>query len=266
MTRTFRVVLAAIILAVAIAGYYLRQQNLMGGPAVAPVPPPVAETAPPPVAAPAPEPAERYPIAEAPAPLPGLERSDEAIGKALRDLLGERGAALLVADGLIRRIVATVDNLPRPQLPLRLRPLRPVPQAFATAGGEGDLKIAPTNAARYEPYVELFEALDTGRLVAIYRHFYPLFQQAYRELGYPKGHFNDRLVEAIDDLLAAPEPPGPVRLLQPKVLYQFADPDLEARSAGQKILIRMGLANEAIVKAKLREIRSQVTAAATRGG
>jgi hypothetical protein len=43
-------------------------------------------------------------------------------------------------------------------------------------------------------------------------------------------------------------------------MYQFADPNLEALSAGQKLLLRMGPANAVIVKAKLRELRSAVVA------
>jgi len=96
-------------------------------------------------------------------------------------------------------------------------------------------------------------------MVAVYRRFYPLFQQAYVELGYPKGYFNDRLVEVVDHLLAAPEIDGSIALVQPRVLYQFADPELEARSAGHKILLRMGPENAAQVKAKLRAIRSELT-------
>ena len=38
-------------------------------------------------------------------------------------------------------------------------------------------------------------------------------------------------------------------------LYLFDNPDLEARPMGQKILLRMGKANAARVKAKLSEIR-----------
>ncbi len=97
-----------------------------------------------------------------------------------------------------------------------------------------------------------------AQLVAVYRHFYPLFQQAYVELGYPQGYFNDRLVAAIDDLLATPEPAEPPRLVQQKVIYQFADSDLEGRSAGQKIMLRIGTENARTVKAKLREIRKLV--------
>jgi hypothetical protein len=101
--------------------------------------------------------------------------------------------------------------------------------------------------------------MDTGKLVALYVRLYPLFQQAYRDLGYPDRYFNDRLVEVIDHLLATPSVPGPIKLAQPHVLYEFADPALEARSAGQKILIRIGPDNAARVKAKLRELRRQVT-------
>jgi hypothetical protein len=42
-------------------------------------------------------------------------------------------------------------------------------------------------------------------------------------------------------------------------MYQFADPELEARSAGQKILIRMGSENAARIKAKLQEVRRELT-------
>ena len=47
-------------------------------------------------------------------------------------------------------------------------------------------------------------------------------------------------MEVIDHLLAAPEVKGPIRLTTPKVLHEYADPDLESRSAGQKVLILGG--------------------------
>jgi hypothetical protein len=47
-------------------------------------------------------------------------------------------------------------------------------------------------------------------------------------------------------------------LVQPKVLYQYADSELGALSAGQKAMIRIGPENAAVVKAKLREIRYRV--------
>jgi hypothetical protein len=92
----------------------------------------------------------------------------------------------------------------------------------------------------------------------MYKQYYPLFQQAYVDLGYPDGYFNDRLVEVIDHLLATPDIAGPVQLKRPSVNYEFADTELENRSAGQKALIRMGSDNAAVVKAKLRELRKAV--------
>ena len=97
-----------------------------------------------------------------------------------------------------------------------------------TAGDS--LVIAPDNSARYAPVVALVHAIDTKQLVGSIR-FYPLFQQAYRELGYPDGYFNDRLVAVIDHLIATDVKP-PIAVV--KVLYQYADPELEALSAGQK--------------------------------
>jgi Protein of unknown function (DUF3014) len=140
-----------------------------------------------------------------------------------------------------------------------LMPVKPVAGRLAIAGKGESLTLSPENAARYEPYVRLAESVPTGPLVATYVQFYPLFQQQYEELGYPDKYFNDRLVEVIDHLLAAPEVQEPVALTQPKVLYEFADPKLQELSAGQKILVRMGGANAARVKAKLHEIRSAVT-------
>jgi hypothetical protein len=49
-----------------------------------------------------------------------------------------------------------------------------------------------------------------------------------------------------------------VHLVQPSVLYRYADERLEKLSAGQKLLIRMGPANAAVIKAKLREIQAEL--------
>src|SRR5690606_16230750 len=115
---------------------------------------------------------------------------------------------------------------------------------------------------RYDAYVSALEAMDAALLAQAYRRYYPLFQQAYVELGYPDRYFNDRVVQIIDHLLATPSVAPPLALEQPKSLYQFADPGPEARSWGRKILIRIGQAHAETVKAKLRELRADITASA----
>jgi hypothetical protein len=242
----------------AAAGYYYYTQQ---EPPARSAQPPRAEAPPTPPAS-APEPAVRHPLESAQAeaePLPTLDNSDSAMRDALARLLGKKWFTDFVhADQIVRRLVVTVDNLPREAVPARMMPVERVPGRLAIAGSGDEITLDPSNSARYAPYVRAVEALDAHALAAIYLRFYPLFQRAYEEIGYPKGYFNDRLVEAIDDMREAPDLKGPVKLVQPKVFYHFADPQLEARSAGQKLLMRLGSENAAKVKAKLREIRKEV--------
>ncbi len=240
-----------------IGGLALILYNALRKPAPEPEPAPTVQPAPPPP----PESQIRYPVAPPPGdkPLPALNESDATMQEALGSLsLDKTLTEFLHLKEFVRRVVATIDNLPRQKLTLRLMPVKPAGGKFLTTGRGENLAISPDNAARYAKYMRLADAIDPAKLVTLYVRFYPLFQQAYQDLGYPKGYFNDRLVDVIDHLLAAPEVAVPVKLVQPKVFYLYADPELEARSAGQKILMRMGNANAAKIKAKLREIRSEL--------
>jgi hypothetical protein len=59
-------------------------------------------------------------------------------------------------------------------------------------------------------------------------------------------------------LLETPELQGPVVLVRPNVLYLYADPELESRSSGQKLLMRMGPRHTASIKQSLRALRAAV--------
>jgi DUF3014 family protein len=217
-----------------------------------------------------PEPGIRHPvgnIAGAPdamqlqSPLPQLDDSDALAKDAIATIQnGETWIRLLIPDGIVRHIVATVDGLPQKTLAMQVRPIRSATGPLLTTTNARGMAIATDNAARYAPYLSAAEAIDTNRLTGFYVRLYPLFQQAYVELGYPKGYFNDRVIGVIDHLLAAPEPPPPVYLIQPRIFYEFADPALEELSAGQKLLVRVGLDNERRIKAKLRDIRTALAA------
>lgn len=227
----------------------------------------VAPQTPPPIAAlpstPPPAPATHYPLEGTqtpPAkPLPSLDGSDEEARHSIIELFGQGAIDLFQLKDLIRRIVVTVDNLPRERVSNRLMALKPVPGHLIVSGAPGAASISPENYSRYSAYVHLVRAVDIDKLVAVYVHLYPLFQKAYVQLGYPDGYFNDRLVAAIDNLLATPKLGAPPQLVQPSLMYQYADPDLESLSAGQKMLLRMGPDNAAVVVAKLRELRAAVT-------
>ena len=205
-------------------------------------------------------------------PTPPLEESDGTVMQTLRELFGtEPVESFLLPREFIRRLVLLVDSLDRDALPLWLRPVRRVAGGFQVntlavvdADDAQRIEIAATNATRYEPYIAMLERVDAARLAAAYQRYYPLFQDAYDRAGNPRArYFNDRLIAIIDHLLATPVIDEPVALLRPKVIYLYADPELEALSSGQKTLLRMGRQNAARVQAKLRQIRSAIVALPT---
>ena len=230
--------------------------------------------APPAVAAPPAKPAIEHPVAPAPEeleaaapvldpeqPLPELKESDAPMADILAKLFADqRLDRFFILEHFIERFVVMVDNLPRAQLPKTHRPVKQTPGVFLARGERDQLTIDPANYQRYTPMVNLLAALDTRQTVAVYKRLYPLFQEAYEGLGYPDAYFNDRLIEVIDHLLATPQIADPVHLVQPKALYLFADPDLEALSAGRKILIRCGPENTIRIQSILRDYRRELVA------
>lgn len=237
-------------------------------------PPTVVEEAPPPAT-----PAREVPPPELPAepepeveelPLPPLAESDAEALAAAADLVGAEAAdRYLVGEAVIPKVVATVDVLGGRKVPANLQ---------AVAGPEGSFeanvdpdppsvirnevgdplpqyRIDPINYQRYTPYVEMLEAIPPGEAAATLERYRPLLDEAFRQLGYPEGDFEQRLQAIIDELLATPDVDDPVWLIKPEAYYQFADEDLESLSAGQKILLRMGPDNAARVKARLALIR-----------
>jgi hypothetical protein len=266
------VIIGLVIAALAGGGLWwwkAHQQKTTAPVSVAPAPSvkPMVPPAPPPA-----EPPIRHPIAKAAGreALPAVDQADGFVKNLLLDLLGRRAVqTFLASDGLVRKVVATVDNLGRDHAPSGMWPVTPTPGRFMPQAASGSSVIAAANHDRYTPFVSVATSVDANRVVAIYRRLYPLLQQAYEELGYPGKYFNDRVVDVIDDLRATPDLQEPLRVKPVEVpgadgkttgnrtggLYLFEDPSIEARSAGQKVLLRMGRANASRVKAKLGEIR-----------
>lgn len=194
-------------------------------------------------------------------PLPPLGQSDPGVRQELGTVFGNRAVdELVVPQGVIRRFVISVDGLARKKLPVQSRPVASTSGSFRVTETGEDITLDPQNYDRYKPVVALIRDTDTARLASLYRRYYPLMQEAYADIDREGAYFNDRMVAVLDLLLATPDVQGPIRLTQPRVFYEFADPELEALSAGQKTLIRMGPENAAVVKAKLREVRQHIAA------
>jgi hypothetical protein len=268
---------ALLLIGVAAGGYWWWRQPQ----AIVRAVPAAGSTAP--AAAAAPEASIRHPIETLPTlpasatALPPLSASDASVRTALIDLLGENSVTTFVqTDGFIGRVAATVENLGLDRAPSRLWPVHPMAGRFSVVSTANGDVIGAENARRYAAFVRLVESIDTPRAVALYVRLYPLFQQAYSELGYPRTYFNDKLVAAIDHLLGAPVPSGPIAVqltevkgpiapAQPWTRYEFTDPALQALSAGQKIMVRIGNDHALRLKAKLSEFRRGIAGgAATR--
>jgi len=282
-------VLAIVAIAAGLAWWYWSTQRAEAPPDIAPpsasMSDPPATDMPPPSPVPEQAAGPQNPVEALAAPeasLPRLNDADARVTAALAELLGgQKSLSFLQLDGFVRRLVATVDNLVRPQAAARMWPVQPTPGRFTVAGGTGSTGStggAPTtidasNAARYGAFVGFAETVNVERAAALYARLYPLFQEAYEELGYPGRYFNDRLVAVIDHLLQAPEPEGPVAVTlvevkgeyatpRPWTRYEFVDPELESLSSGQKLMVRMGVANERRLKARLAAFRERIATGA----
>lgn len=231
-----------------------------------PVAPPPVATAPPAVEAPTP------PAEPAAAPEPkatALPLTLAELGRAFTDALGAKAMTWLLAEDFPRRFVATVDNLDREFAPSLAWPVEPTPGRFGVMAFQGRTVINPDNAARYAPLLHWFEGIDNASAVALYARMLPLLQATYEELGFPRRRFHTRLLAIIEHLLAAPEAPepiavkltevkGPLPSTRPWTRYEFADPQLQAASAGHKIMLRLGTTQQRQIKAKLRALRAEL--------
>lgn len=183
---------------------------------------------------------------------------DETIETAMSDLVGKKMfGSIFNLDDFARRIVVAVDSATGPaQLPPERSPLKPLESPFIANDRKNPASVSPDNFLRYKLFITLANSVDPRKLIALYVHFYPTLQSAYRELG-TKKYFNDRVVEVIDHILKTPEVAGYPHLVRPSPHYQYkyADVELENLSASQKLLLRMGYDNAQIIKAKLRQIR-----------
>jgi hypothetical protein len=186
--------------------------------------------------------------------------ADKAISNALSTLPGrEQILRFALPSEVVRRVVLTIDNLPGDTMSMQYRAVNAIGGPLRIERQGQAIVLGAANSGRYDEFVKMATGIDTRRLVGLYKRFYPLFQQEYTSIGYPDRHFNDRVVEAIDDMLATPITQGPTELIQPRVLYEYADPGLERRSVGQRIIMRMGPEHAQKLKAKLREIRTALT-------
>ena len=203
-----------------------------------------------------------------PEPLPPLDQSDDTLVLELKETVEEEAPLELLSESeILRKWVRAINAADDGDLVHEYRPLvSPAPPlkvakvGSARTEAEQEYRLLAENYERYTPYVDLLTRTEPERMVQLYQRYRPLLEQAFSEQGTDKAGFHQVLLNTIDTLLAAPEPPEDVRLERPKVFYEFRDPKLESLPAPQKLMIRMGPEHSQKVKRALRELRRELQA------
>lgn len=199
------------------------------------------------------------PVVEKVASLPLLDDSDAMVLASTKQLLTSKFTPMFIKKEMIRNLVVFVDNVARGELVTRFSPLTKPNEHFSVFTLDNVIYLNTNSYNRYNQYAQLFDAVQVIPLVKEYRRLQSLFDQAYQEIGYPDGKFEDKLLEAIEVINGAPIIGDPIALVSPSVMYKFVDSDLEALPAAQKLFIRMGPDNTLKIQAKLKQIKQALT-------
>ena len=189
--------------------------------------------------------------------LPSLEASDGFVREQVSEL-SPGMAEWLKQDDLVRRFAVVIDNArvgdyPRRQLGFL------VPTAKFPVRQEGDrMLLDPEGYHRYDSFVDTAISVDPKHAAALLRTLSPLLVESLKELGAKDPDPTTALRESIDQVLATPDLEGDIEVVQPKVYYQFADPNLESLKPLQKQLLRMGPQNLARIKGYLTQVKEQL--------
>ena len=154
---------AALVFLLAAAGvYYLRNRSPALPDAAAPQPTAQQSAAEPSISHPLPAAADDNAAA---APLPELADSDAPLRDALAQLSGaDTVKRYLLPENIVRRLVVTIDNLPRQKVAVEKRPTAPVSGSFMADGDELHATLDPKNFERYKPLVNVISQLDMRQL------------------------------------------------------------------------------------------------------
>jgi len=188
-----------------------------------------------------------------PLQLPPLADSDAA----LRDLFATLSKSpllthLLAQRGIVRAgtlAVVQIGDGKTPAVPLAA--LRPTDRVSINGGAVG--RVDPGSYARWNGAVRALTSINSTDAARVYVNLKPLFDQAYRELGYPDGDFDDAIVRAIRMLIQTPDPPSDPILLKRPAYYEHEDAALRNLTPVQKQLLLTGAEHRHQILAWLRQ-------------
>jgi hypothetical protein len=190
--------------------------------------------------------------------LPLLNQSDDFVRERIPEAVP---APWREREDLLRRAAVVLENATRGEIPKRqlsfLAPdgSYPVRKVEVPGADRPRFFVDPAGFARYDRYLDMLEALPPEDMALLLKDTAPLLAEAMAELG-TQVTVNEAILEAVDQMLAVPVLRGEVELVQPKVLFEYADPALEGLTDVQKQVLRMGPDNVERLQAYLRAMRA----------
>jgi len=185
--------------------------------------------------------------------LPTLKDSDGFVRRRVSEW--DLPAVWMDNESLISRFAALVTSVSAGELPRKqLDFLAPKVEFKVFRDGE-KIYVNPENYRRFDTLVDSIESLPLGRLTGLLRESDPLLRLSLRQLGMP-GSPESFLLKALDRVIRLPAIPPKVELIQTVVVFQFADPELEALPEFEKQLIRMGPMNVERLRNFARKLKS----------
>jgi len=212
-------------------------------------------------------------------PLPSLDESDDWLKIKLPEITWRKELLTLIIDeDMIRRFVVFTDNFSQGVIAYEHSPFvlpqvkftpdtdsvsfqktvqnQEVSQGFSQ-GKQNVWQWNESSSKRFSLYVDLLRSMDSESLVQWYLEVKPLIDEAYSELGY-EDDFTNTLQDAITRVLDMELPKSSMALIQPSVMYKFANPQLETLPDTDKLLLRLGKDNLLVMKSVLLELHEKL--------
>jgi len=153
------------------------------------------------------------------------------------------------------RIVVFVNEIESKNLSRKNSVFKPFASQLEVIDIDGKLYIHPNDKEKFNFLINILPHLNINHIVDFYVEYEKVLQKKQDELYV--GRFNDKLVNAIDLLLATPLVKEPIEVKSESVNYTFVDLKLEALPESQKMMIRMGEENSTKLKLFLKELKKQ---------
>jgi hypothetical protein len=194
-----------------------------------------------------------------PLDLPPLDASDEFLRRLLAALSANPTLArFLATPSLVRAAALAVVQLGDGRTPATpLQALRPTTRATIAGGGTSGA-IDPASYRRWDAATAALVSLPPRDVAQTYVNVKLLFDQAYQELGYSSGDFDQAIVKALGVLRSTPYPATDPVVLQRPGYLEHQDPALKALLPAQRQFMLLGNDNRRQIMSWLDQLASSL--------